>query len=41
VAGDRAELMGATDTTGSSTTTIERAADVVEQWQSYLVVRAG
>jgi hypothetical protein len=28
VAGDRAELTGATDAAGSSTATVERAADV-------------
>jgi hypothetical protein len=30
VAGDRAGLTGATNTTGSSVTTVERAADVGE-----------
>jgi hypothetical protein len=34
VAGDRAELTGAIDAVGSSTTTVERAANVDQQWQS-------
>jgi hypothetical protein len=34
VAGDRAELTGATDAAGSSTATVERAADVGGRWQS-------
>jgi hypothetical protein len=33
VAGDRAELTGATDATGSSTATVERAAYVGGRWQ--------
>jgi hypothetical protein len=37
VAGDRAELTGATDAAGSPTTTVERAVDVGERWQSCLV----
>jgi hypothetical protein len=40
VAGDRAELTGATDAAGSSTTTVERAADVGGRWRSSLVTRA-
>jgi hypothetical protein len=34
VAGDKAELTGATDATGSSTANVERAADVVGRWWS-------
>jgi hypothetical protein len=33
VAGDKAELTGATDTAGSSTTIVERAAAVGRRWQ--------
>ena len=33
VAGDRAELTGATNATESSTTTVEHAADVGGRWQ--------
>jgi hypothetical protein len=33
VAGDRAELTGATDAAGSSTATLERAADVGGRWR--------
>jgi hypothetical protein len=33
VAGDRAELTGATGTAGSSTATVERAVDVSGRWQ--------
>jgi hypothetical protein len=40
VAGDRAELTGATDAAGSSTATIERATDVGGRWRSSLVTRA-
>jgi hypothetical protein len=41
VAGDRAELTGATNVAGSSTVTVERAADVGERWQNCLGARAG
>ena len=37
MAGDRAELTGATNTVGSSTATIEWAVDVVERRQSCVV----
>jgi hypothetical protein len=37
VAGDRAELTGATDAAGSPTTTVERATDVGERRRSCLV----
>jgi hypothetical protein len=40
VAGDRAELTGATDATGSSTVTVERAADVGGRSRSSLVTHA-
>jgi hypothetical protein len=40
VAGDRVELTGATDASGSSTATVERATDVGGQWRSSLVTRA-
>jgi hypothetical protein len=40
VVGDRAELTGATDAAGSSTATVERAADVGGRWRSSLVTRA-
>jgi hypothetical protein len=33
VAGDRAELTGATNVAGSSTTTVERAVDVGGRWR--------
>ena len=33
VAGDRAELTGATDAAGSSTATVERTADIGGRWQ--------
>jgi hypothetical protein len=33
VAGDRAELTGATDVAGSSTAAVERAADVSGRWR--------
>jgi hypothetical protein len=41
VAGDRAELTGATDAAGSSTATVERAADVGERWWNCQGARAG
>jgi hypothetical protein len=41
VAGDRAELTGATGAAGSSTVTVERAVDVGEWWRSCLGARAG
>jgi hypothetical protein len=41
VAGDRAELTGATNAAGSSTATVERVVAVGERWWSYLVARAG
>jgi hypothetical protein len=41
VAGDRVELTEATDAAGSSTVTVERAADVGERWRSCLGVRTG
>jgi hypothetical protein len=34
VAGDKVELTGATDAAGSSTTTVERAANVSGRWRS-------
>jgi hypothetical protein len=37
VEGDRAELTGATDATGSPTVTVERAADVSERQRSCLM----
>jgi hypothetical protein len=40
VAGGRAKLTGATDTTGSSTATVERAANIDGRWWSSLVARA-
>jgi hypothetical protein len=40
VVGDRVELTGATDATGSCTATVERAVDVGGWWQSSLVTRA-
>jgi hypothetical protein len=40
VAGDRAELTGATDAARSSTATVERVADVGGRWRSSLVTRA-
>jgi hypothetical protein len=41
VAGDRAELTGATDAAGSSMVTVERAVDVGERRRSCLGARAG
>jgi hypothetical protein len=41
VAGDRAELTGATDAAGSSTTIVEQAANVGERRWSCLGARAG
>jgi hypothetical protein len=41
VAGDRVELTRATDTAGSPTVTVERAADVGERWRNCLGAHAG
>jgi hypothetical protein len=41
LAGDRAELTGATNGAGSPTMTVERVAGVGEQRRNYLVARTG